>query len=72
MAGDAAAGEAKAEFCLDCHLPEDDFAGVDAAEIEKLIKAALAGELEHGPEISELAEEDVADVAAYFAAEGAK
>lgn len=72
LAGDAAAGEAKAEVCLDCHAPEDDFEGVDAAEIEKLIKAARAGEFDHGPEVTELAEEDIADVAAYFAAEGAK
>lgn len=71
LAGDAAAGEAKAALCLDCHYA-DDFKGVSAEEIEAMIRAAQAGEVKHGEEIKGLAEEDIADVAAYFAHEGAK
>ncbi len=70
LAGDAAAGKAKGELCLDCHEPSEDFAGLGAAEIEAMIRAARAGEVKHGAEIKDLAEEDIADVAAWFAAEG--
>lgn len=72
LAGDVEAGKAKADACLDCH-ENDYFAGVDAEEIEALIRAGRAGEFEHkADEIRELAEEDIADVAAWFAHEGAK
>jgi cytochrome c553 len=72
LAGDVAAGKAKADACLDCH-EEDYFAGTSAEEIEALIRAVRAGEWEHkADEIRELAEEDIADVAAWFAHEGAK
>lgn len=71
LAGDAAAGEAKAALCMDCHYA-DDFPNLAAEEIEAMIRAARAGEVKHGEEINELAEEDVADVAAYFAHEGSK
>jgi len=70
VAGDAAAGQAKADICLDCHEPADDFAGLGAAEIEAMIRAAIAGEVKHSAEIKDLAEEDIADVAAWFAHEG--
>ena len=70
MAGDAAAGQAKADMCLDCHEPAEDFAGLGAAEIEAMIRAAIAGEVKHAAEIKDLAEEDIADVAAWFAHEG--
>jgi len=70
MAGDAAAGQAKAEICLECHEPAEDFAGLGAAEIEAMIRAAIAGEVKHSAEIKDLAEEDIADVAAWFAHEG--
>lgn len=69
FAGDATAGEAKATLCLDCHF-SDDFPNLSAEEIETMIRAGRAGEFEHGKEINELAEEDIADVAAYFAHEG--
>jgi len=71
LAGDAAAGEAKADNCLECHM-NDDFAGMSADEIEALIRDALAGKIKHGAEIKDLAEEDIADVAAWFAHEGAQ
>lgn len=68
LAADAAAGEAKAETCLDCHEAAD-FEGMSAEEIEASIKDALAGEIKHPPAISEITEADAADVAAWFAAE---
>ncbi|MFU8896944.1 MAG: c-type cytochrome [Gammaproteobacteria bacterium] len=71
LAGDVAAGEAKADACLDCHT-EDYFAGTSAAEIEALIRAVRAGKFAHDDVIHELAEDDIADVAAWFAHEGAK
>jgi cytochrome c553 len=71
LAGDAAAGEAKTEACMECHF-SDDFAGQSAAEIEALIRAARAGEFKHDKAVKELAEDDIADVAAWFAHEGAQ
>jgi cytochrome c553 len=72
LAGDAEAGKAKGDFCLDCHEPAEDFAGLDAATIDAKIRAAQAGEIKHAAEIEDLAEEDIADVAAWLAAEGAQ
>lgn len=69
LAGDAAAGAQKAEVCLDCHEPAD-FEGMSTEELTGAIKGVLAGEVKH-PGV-DLAEEDAADVAAYFAAEAAK
>jgi cytochrome c553 len=72
LAGDVEAGKTKADACLECH-EEDYFAGLDAAEIAALIRSGRAGEFKHKDDaIRELPEEDIADVAAYFAHEGAK
>lgn len=72
LAGDVEVGKAKGEVCLDCH-EEDYFAGSSAAEIEALIREGRAGEFEHKDDaIRDLAEENIADVAAWFAHEGAK
>jgi cytochrome c553 len=70
LAGDAEAGAAKAEVCLDCHMA-DDFSGLGAEEIAALIVAAQGSD-DHDPVINDVAEEDIADVAAYFAHEGGK
>ena len=70
LAGDAAAGAEKASVCLDCHM-NDDFSGLSAEDIAAKITAARAGE-DHDPVIKDLAEGDIADVAAWFAHEGAK
>jgi cytochrome c553 len=76
LAGDAAAGKAKGDGCLDCHEPADDFAGQTAADIEARIRelrqGGLMGGKKHSAEINDLAEEDIADVAAWFAHEGAE
>lgn len=77
-AGDPSAGEAKAEVCLDCHEPAEDFAGVSAEDIEARIREIRGGALveggkkKHAAEIQDLAEDDIADVAAWFAHEGAE
>lgn len=68
VAGDAAAGAAKAESCMDCHAGED-FEGLSLEEIANAIRGALAGEVKHPPGLDEIAEGDVDDVAAYFYAE---
>jgi len=62
--GDAAAGEAvyNDQGCADCHY-EDDFAGVPADEIKTMLKEAT----DHDPDLSGLSDEDVANLAAYFA-----
>ena len=68
LAGDAAAGAAKAEACMDCHAGED-FEGLSLDEITAAINAALKGEIKHPPGMDAISEADVADVAAYFYAE---
>ncbi|MGD9386955.1 MAG: hypothetical protein PVI87_01880 [Gammaproteobacteria bacterium] len=70
LAGDAAAGAEKAAPCLDCHL-NDDFSGLSAEDIAGMITAAQSSD-DHDPIIKDLAEGDVADVAAWFAHEGSQ
>lgn len=73
LAADAAAGKKKAEGCMaDCHVPNEDFAGKDAASIEKSIKEVQAGKVKHKKKLPALSDADIADIAAYFAAEGKK
>ncbi len=65
MAGDAAAGEKKADACIDCHEPAE-FAGQKADAIAASIKAQLAATSKHKPKLT-LSDADIADLAAYFA-----
>jgi len=67
LAGDAAAGEAKAEalYCMDCHAGED-FEGMSKEEITKALEDALSGDLSHPPGIEDMKAEDIPDLAAYF------
>jgi cytochrome c553 len=62
--GDAEAGKAvyNDQGCADCHY-EDDFAGIPADEI----KGMITGAEDHDPDMSGLTEEEVANLAAYFA-----
>jgi len=69
--GDAAAGEAKAEVCMDCHEGAD-FAGMSEDDIAAKVTAHVKGEKKHPKAGNEVAEADIADIAAYWAAEGAK
>lgn len=66
LAGDAAAGAKKADSCLDCHEPAEDFAGQKAADIEASIKSVVAANSKHKPKLT-LTDADVADIAAFFA-----
>jgi cytochrome c553 len=68
LAGDAAAGKAKADSCMDCHAGED-FQGMTVAEIADAIRAGLKGEFKHPAGIDAISEADADDVAAFFAAE---
>ena len=67
MAGDAAAGEGKAELCMDCHEPSEDFAGQSADEIAGKIKGIVGGQTKHKEKLA-LSDADIADIAAFFAA----
>lgn len=71
MADGHAAVADKVTVCLDCHM-EDDFAGKSADEIAGMIREARTPDFGHPEEIMDLAEEDIAAAAAWFAAEGAK
>lgn len=66
LAGDAKAGEAKAEPCLECHEPAEDFADTSAADIEASIKKIVSGGMKHKKKLA-LSDADIADIAAYFA-----
>lgn len=68
LAGDAAAGMAKAEACADCHYAED-FAGADVAELTQAIKEVAAGATKHKAKVA-VSDEDAADIAAYWASGG--
>lgn len=65
-AGDAAAGEKKAEMCLDCHDPGKDFAGQKADAIAAKIKGIVAGTTKHKKQLK-LSDADIQDIAAFFA-----
>jgi mono/diheme cytochrome c family protein len=69
--GDADAGQAVfADNCEECHF-EDDFSGTSEEDIMASIKAVLSGETDHeDADLNELglSEADLANVAAYFAA----
>lgn len=68
LAGDAAAGKAKAETCMDCHAGED-FEGMTLDEIIEANKAVLSGAQRHPPGLEEITEADIADISAFFYAE---
>ena len=65
-AGDADAGKAKAEPCMECHYA-DDFAGESKDAIQSLIKSTVGDGSEHPSDNKGLSEEDLADIAAFFA-----
>lgn len=68
LAGDAAAGKAKAESCMDCHAGED-FEGMTLEEIIEANKAVLSGAQRHPPGLEDMTEADIADISAFFYAE---
>jgi cytochrome c553 len=56
---------------MDCHEGAD-FAGLSEDDIAGKVKAHVSGEKKHPKAGNEVAEADIADIAAYWAAEGAK
>lgn len=67
LAGDAEAGKATFEAkCGECHY-EDDFAGESAEDITAMIKSVTGGEVEHKGDASGLSDDDVANIAAFWA-----
>jgi cytochrome c553 len=65
-AADAAAGEAKAKVCGDCHAPAEDFKGVSEADLTAKIKGVVSGSHKH-PKKLKLTDDDVANIAAFWA-----
>lgn len=65
--GDSAAGkEAFEEACERCHF-EDDYADEAESVIKAMILAIMNGETKHRSSLSDLTEEDAANLAAYLA-----
>lgn len=85
-AGDAAAGKAKSAACAGCHGADGNsavpmypkLAGQHAQYLELSIKAYKTGERSGGqtammkPMVASLSDQDIADLAAYFAAQPPK
>lgn len=68
-AGDAAKGKATFdEVCSDCHEAAD-FKGQSAADIEAKIKDVVSGKTKHKKKDMKLTDAEMADVAAFFAAQ---
>jgi len=65
--GDAEAGQQKAATCTACHMPAD-FAGKSEAAIDEAIKTKGPGNKETHPPVGEFSDQDIADLAAHFAA----
>jgi len=85
-AGDPAAGKGKSAACAGCHGPDGNsavpmypkLAGQHAQYLELAIKAYRAGERSGGqtgvmkPMVGSLSDQDIADLAAYFASQAPK
>ena len=65
-AGDAAAGESKAEGCAACHNAVVSLSGRGADAIAGQMKAIRSGDKDHPPGLADLSDEDIADIAAYL------
>ena len=65
-AGDAAGGESKAAACVACHQPGS-FAGRSEADLRIGIQAIATGKSPHPP-VGKLSAEDIASIAAFYAA----
>lgn len=71
QAADVAAGKAKTEtICNECHEAAD-WQGEGEADLQALIKDVVAGKVKH-PKKLQLSDAEIANIAAYWAAESAK
>jgi cytochrome c553 len=80
-AGDVERGERMSNTCVACHGPGGNsqipsmypsLAGRDAGELEELLKGYRSGDIQEpqmSPQATRLTDEDIADLAAYFAAQ---
>jgi cytochrome c553 len=66
VAGDTAPGETKAETCAGCHNAMASLNGRGADAIAGQMKAIRSGDKEHLLELTDLSDEDIADIAAYL------
>jgi len=64
--GDAAAGAKKISACTDCHAAAD-FAGQSAADIAGAIKNVASGGVDGHPDVGQVSDQDIADLAAFLA-----
>ncbi|UCG73593.1 MAG: hypothetical protein JSV45_04270 [Chromatiales bacterium] len=64
--GDAKAGEQKISACTDCHSAAD-FAGQSEAQINSAIKNVAAGGVAGHPDVGQVSDQDIADLAAFLA-----
>ena len=71
QAGDPAKGETLAADCVACHnASQTPLAGKDTGSLTSAMKAIRAGERAHPPVLSAASDEDIADMAAFFASSG--
>ncbi len=66
LAGDDAAGKAKAENCAACHNAMVSLKGRGAETIAAQMKVIRSGEKTHPPGLADLNDEDIAAIAAYL------
>lgn len=66
LAGDADTGKVTAQPCLECHYA-DDFVGESEDDIQSLIQGTVAEDSEHEGDNASLSEDEIADIAAFFA-----
>ncbi|MGI9330041.1 MAG: c-type cytochrome [Gammaproteobacteria bacterium] len=64
--GDAAAGEKKVAACTACHTPAD-FAGLSEADLNGAIKKVASGGVAGHPDVGNVSDQDIADLAAFLA-----
>ena len=67
--GDADAGKATYEDdCANCHY-EDDFADEAESDLATMLAAIRSGETRHRPPLKDLTDEEIANLAAFFASQ---
>lgn len=66
-AADAGAGKEKAAPCTPCHNADNlPLTGKEAGALETAMKAIRDGDIAHPPALTNMSDEDLADIAAYL------